>query len=774
MQKRTWRSGYRAACWLTLFALGAPALPAGAASFIIRCDGDCATAAAAIREIPGARIEHAFVNVDALIVEVPAAAAASLPTRPGVAQIDEDVMHLSSDPSDEQPVGPAAGAQVLSPAQVVSLAATLPAGADYNAPLTGARSLHAQGRLGGDVVVAVIDSGVANDPAVVPALAGSVLGGESFLPAGFDPVLSATSTANDPHGTFAAVLLAGHALYRFPTASPFIQSLLAHAPQSVLSCAALGCPADESAVAVVGVAPAAKIYAMKILPSNAGAGPSSAVLAAMDRAITLRRNFDAGVPAVPVNPGCGAAEDPCVYDALPIRIANLSFGGATLYAGGSVRDLLVTAMLEAGILPVTSAGNEGPAALTIQSPGSGPGALNVAAATSAAHERVRRDLELGLGAGLLHRPADNLQIQSTSSRGPLPDGRLGIDLAADGYALFSQGADGRLSLVSGTSFAAPLAAGAAALLQERFPAAPAVKIRNALVAGANPFLLGLGAGPVDRGAGLLRVPPADLLLAAGLVSSHLPQGPGSPSVEANLRTLGIHPERFHHDRVTRILPGLLPGQVAHLYIPTEEDVDSLTVSLTGVTPVLPAGLQNPLFGDGLVVTVVDAFTSLAQVLASDRVDTAATFVVDRPNSGLVRIAVQGAPSNAGPVSAGLTVERQRTPLGPPTAVGTIGQNGDIPIHFAVPPGVTNLSTLLAFAHDWGAYPVNDIDVILEAPNGVLYFGGATSNTPERVDVANPVPGLWTAYVQGYTVYADPDQWKLWVKADGQRLPALTP
>lgn len=753
---------------LTLFVLTVPALagPAAAASFIVRCDGGCATATASIQQIPGARIERAFINVDALIVEVAASAVASMKSRPGIAEVHEDVAVLSTDPSDEQTVGPAAGAQALTPAQI----AALPAGADYNAPLLGARALHAQGRFGADVVVAVIDSGVANDPAVVPALAGNVLGGESFLPASFDPVLSATSTANDPHGTFAAVLLAGHALYRFPTASPYIQSLLAHAPQSVLSCASLGCPAGESAVAVAGVAPAAKIYAMKILPSNGGAGPSSRVLMAMDRAITLRRNFDAGLPAVPVNPGCGAAENPCVYDSLPIRIANMSFGGPALYAGGSVRDLLVTEMLEAGILPVTATGNDGPAALTVQSPGSGPGALNVTAAASAAHERVRRDLELGLGAGLQLRPAGNLQIQSTSSRGPLPDGRLGIDLAADGYALLSQGADGRLSLVSGTSFAAPLAAGAAALLAERFPAEPVAQIRNALVAGADPALLTDGSGPVDHGAGFLQIPAADALLATGGVSSHLPHGPGSPRVEANLRTLGIHPALFHQNVFSQTLTGLLPGQVAHVYIPTEEDVDSLTVSLTGVTPALPAWQQNPLLGDGVVLTVVDAFTSFAQVLASERVDTAATHVVSRLQSGLVRVAVQGAPSNAGPVSAELTVERQRTPPGSPTAAGTIGQNGDIPVRFVVPPGVTTLSALLAFAHDWGGYPVNDIDVILEAPNGALYFDGATSNAPERVDVANPTPGVWTAYVQGYNVYADPDPWKLWVKADGQGLP----
>jgi hypothetical protein len=298
-------------------------------------------------------------------------------------------------------------------------------------------------------------------------------------------------------------------------------------------------------------------------------------------------------------------------------------------------------------------------------------------------------------------------------------------------------------------------------------------VRNALAAGADPTLLAGVSGPVDRGAGLLDVPAAGALLATGQVSSQLPNSPGSPRVEANLRTLGIHPALFHQERFSQSIQGLQPGQVAHFFIPTEEDVERLTVSITGVTPALPPGQQNPLEGDLVALTVVDAPTSFADLRVNQRLGGDAGFPIDRPQSGLVRIAVQGAPSNAGPVSAELTVERQRSPLGPPTTTGIIRQNGNEIVRFAVPPGTASLSGLLAFAHDWGGYPVNDVDVILEDPNGGLYFDGATSDGPERVEVANPAAGVWTAYVQGFTVYAEPDTWKLWVKADGEGLQPLS-
>ena len=96
------------------------------------------------------------------------------------------------------------------------------------------------------------------------------------------------------------------------------------------------------------------------------------------------------------------------------------------------------------------------------------------------------------------------------------------------------------------------------------------------------------------------------------------------------------------------------------------------------------------------------------------------------------------------------------------------------MQFQVPPGKAQLSVVLSWLHDWGAYPVNDLDVVLVDPNGNVDIDGATLSSPERAIVANPTPGVWTAHVQGFQinqgVIFQQDLWALRVSADGHPLP----
>lgn len=756
------------------FVLPVMAGAAAVESFVLQCNPGCDALATAIRQIPGARVNQVYQNVPGLAVTLPVLAVPAVQGRSDVVGMAKDL--VVSVPHPEVKSLPAAsGTQVVSAAQIPPLLGSRNADYSFNNVLINATPLQNQGILGNGVVVAVIDSGIANNPSVVPALAGSVIGGESFVVG--DTVPSATSTHNGDHGTWVSTTIAGHTIFLFPTASTLVQSLLIHAPSSVIPCSQLGCPATESGVPMVGVAPAASLYALKVFPAGSDSTTTSRILAGMDRALTLRRNFNNGVPSAPTNPGCGGEDNPCVYDSLPIRVVNMSLGGGTVYAGHDLEDQLTLQMLQAGITLVVSAGNDGPGALTIGTPGTGYGSLTVAAASSAPHERVLRDVQFGLGVGDLYRPFSGLQTATFSSRGPLPDGRVGVAVSANGFATFAQGAGGVISLVSGTSFSSPITAGAAALLRQKFPNATATQVRNALADSGNPSAFADGSGRIDRGSGLLDVAAAAARLATGNTSPFLPFGLSTPSIPLNLLPLGIAPANFVGDTSTTHLSNLKPGQVAQVYVLTQDSTDDLKVTIKNVTPALPPAQQNQFFGDDIFLTVDDAFTSFAVNRAVAYVTADSTFDVPLPQAGLVRVAVQGDSTNAGTISCDVVVQRHNAQLTAPTSIGKIKQGQDTAVRIQVPAGTAQLSFLLSWLLEWNAYPTNDIDLVLEDPAGNVILTGATSNAPEKVSIANPTPGVWTAHIQGYQINSlynvfNADIYTLRAAADGHALHPL--
>jgi hypothetical protein len=727
-------------------------------SLIIQCRADCGAVVAAVENADGVVVQR-YANVDAIAASIPAASVDILKTRLDIASINKDSLIKAPTPYEKLDLAAERLAAVHS-INIDSLAASTtlrPQGLALGNNQVGSDVLHQQGFMGDDVVVAVIDSGTTNNPATVPVLADSVIGGESFVPVPGEP--SATSTANDDHGTWVASLIAGHGELVLAEDSALAQAISTHAPASI----AAGDNGDFL-VSVTGTAPGSRIYALKVFGKDEPGAPRSRTLAAIDRILTLKQNFNNGDPVIPVA-GDGSEDNPFVYDALNIQVVNLSLGGPTLFPGNDVEDILVDRMLQAGITVVASAGNEGFAAMTGASPGTSVSAITVGAASAVENERILRDLQLGPGSGDLFRPTDHLQVALFSSRGPTADGRIDPDIVANGVATLVQGADGSVSLVSGTSFSAPTVAGAAALLQGAYPLLTATQIRSALIASANGAIIGGNAQPIDSGRGLLDVSAAYAMLEDdddeldGRAPSP-PDADDSPEpVAENLEDSGFDVVDFDEGLFSTQVT-LVPGETRQFFVPASQFTEALNIALTDITPALPPEEQNQLFGDDLVFTVVDTPVSFNEDRFFDFVIDDTVVNVDNPQTGLLRIAIMGDWTNVGDVSAMLEITEARSAPPPVTRRGEIEDEEADVFQLMVAPETTRLNFTLSWRAGWAFYPAHDLDLILEDPAGELVMDGATLASPERVVIEEPAPGAWTVVVDGFMLHGFEDDWAL--------------
>lgn len=165
-------------------------------------------------------------------------------------------------------------------------------------------------------------------------------------------------------------------------------------------------------------------------------------------------------------------------------VVNLSVGGCCSDGSDPVSQAVNNLTDRTGALFVIAAGNNGPAAGTIDSPGAADAALTVAATDK----------------------ADDLA--GFSGRGPRLDGALKPDLAAPGVGIVAARAagtslgspvDAHYTAVSGTSMATPHVAGAAAVLAQQHPGWSPAALKAALMSTA----ADLGFTAYEQGAGRL-------------------------------------------------------------------------------------------------------------------------------------------------------------------------------------------------------------------------------------------------------------------------------
>jgi subtilisin family serine protease len=236
-------------------------------------------------------------------------------------------------------------------------------------------------------------------------------------------------------------------------------------------------------IGVVGVAPSATIYAVKVLDAEKGGGDSH-LLAGIEWILT---NASTVSPA--------------------IRVANLSLGRP-----GTVDDNLalrrsIQALIDAGIVVITSSGNDPDVSAADQIPASYPEVITVASSTGIAGSN-------SCSSATSIAP-DTLSY--FSSYAP-QSGGSGVDIVAPGekqenisaacvvtnVGILSLYPGDSLAEMAGTSMSSPLVSGVAALLLERDPGLTPAQVATAIKTGVSTTALRtsiLGQG--DQSVGIL-------------------------------------------------------------------------------------------------------------------------------------------------------------------------------------------------------------------------------------------------------------------------------
>lgn len=182
--------------------------------------------------------------------------------------------------------------------------------------------------------------------------------------------------------------------------------------------------AENNDFGVVGVAPNAKIYSLKVLDRR-GSGYLSDIIEALDWAVANNMQI--------VNMSLGTSVDVISFHEAIKRVNS------------------------AGIVQVAAAGNSGPGANTVNYPAAYPEVIAVSATDSSNN------------------------VPSWSSRGPE------VDLAAPGVNVYSTYLKGKYQTLSGTSMAAPHVTGAAALRLFLKPGEAPFQVESVLETNADPL-----------------------------------------------------------------------------------------------------------------------------------------------------------------------------------------------------------------------------------------------------------------------------------------------
>jgi len=743
----------------------------GATIDLIIQTGRSATALASQVQALGGEVHFIYRNISAVAATIPLDKLNEVSSLAGVTSVQKDLPVRLPEDRPASVVGGQMEKPWSFPVNTSAVVRSMPLNISSSKPniepqgyanfmYTGANQIWEETGYGAGSVVAVIDTGVHPNSCIDHA----VIGAPGY-PEGYnatDDGILATDPINDSHGTLVAGVIAASCYLDF---SENLDDLLWQAIDPYL-------PWEPDYVPLLGQAPLAQIYPVKVI-SYEGDASFSTVLQGLDHVLSLKQD-----------------------GLLDIDIVNMSLGFPSLYAERDIFEKMISQLTEAGILVVSAAGNDGPIPDSVITPASTSGSLAVGGLDYAPSTRVLFEL-VGLffgtnwieldgdevaGMGMVMRPSDETKLTEFASRGPLSNGQMAPDLAAQAQMNLMMNNIDELEFGSGTSFASPSVAGVAALLNAYLESVQgqedaAIPLRNALLKGASLEALGeLWRGVNDVGFGALNAVGALELIQSGDLNLHYPVEVGKLRANILGAPLRGHTETYQSgeitlqplesfDRVFTISPftSKVTIEVYDMDIPDNSDRAAWPNTLQLNIQSAKRGMWHP------VLWWLNYQDEIARVEITDGpwLFNGEELMYWPMEPGLMRVTMLGDVQNEVPVSFKLRIVREnyRPMLTGKFAEGEITNDQLIEIPVTMPEGISKATFDLVFNRDWSKFPTSDIDMYILDPDGnVASWDGVSYNAPERGIVYDPVLGEWLVVLYGYELYK-PDHYTLYLNTE---------
>ena len=275
----------------------------------------------------GGSVSHRFDNIDAIAASIPIDKLAEVGSLPGVVKIFKDrIVSLpprGPDGIDLQTLN-MEGLELKPFADVEAIRDLLPdTFVGYLSGLTDAQAAWPATDFGAGATVAVIDTGTWDGHV---CLAGRVVAGPDFSPDLGTLFEGSTLVTNNFHGTFVAGVVGSNCALFLPAADALAVAISTHSPDSVFPLPSPPFLPGLVAVPLLGIAPEATIYAVKVFPFTGAGVLSSIIIEAIDHVIAVK-----------------------LAGTVDVDVINMSLGGATLFDGEDPLDLATDAACSSGL-----------------------------------------------------------------------------------------------------------------------------------------------------------------------------------------------------------------------------------------------------------------------------------------------------------------------------------------------------------------------------------------------------------------------------------------